>query len=73
MLEQSRIFTKEFKEQAVLLTKTSGKSVSQIAQDLGVYCKRKRRHSTIESITPENFENRRKVLNCVVEYFTTTA
>lgn len=29
MPEQRRVFTKEFKEQAVLLTKNSGKSVSQ--------------------------------------------
>jgi transposase len=32
----SRIFSKEFKEQAVLLTETSGKRVSEIAEDLGI-------------------------------------
>ena len=31
-----RIFSKEFKEQAVLLTETSGKRVSEIAHDLGI-------------------------------------
>lgn len=32
----SRVFTKEFKEQAVLLSQTSGKKVSEIASDLGI-------------------------------------
>ncbi len=32
----SRVFSKEFKEQAVLLTETSGKKVSEIAHDLGI-------------------------------------
>jgi transposase len=36
MAEERRIFTKEFKEQAVLLTETSGKKVSEIASDLGI-------------------------------------
>ena len=36
MTEERRVFTKEFKEQAVLLTETSGKKVSEIAQDLGI-------------------------------------
>ena len=31
-----RVFSKEFKEQAVLLTETSGKKVSEIAHDLGI-------------------------------------
>ena len=31
-----RIYTQEFKEQAVKLTYTSGKSVQQIADDLGI-------------------------------------
>lgn len=31
-----RVFSKEFKEQAVLLTETSGKRVSEIADDLGI-------------------------------------
>ena len=31
-----RVFTKEFKEQAVLLTETSGKKVGEIASDLGI-------------------------------------
>jgi transposase len=31
-----RVFSKEFKEQAVLLTETSGKKVSEIANDLGI-------------------------------------
>lgn len=36
MTEERRVFTKEFKEQAVLLTQTSSKKVSEIAQDLGI-------------------------------------
>ena len=36
MTEHSRVFTKEFKEQAVQLTEISDKTVSQIAQDLGI-------------------------------------
>lgn len=32
----SRVFSKEFKEQAILLTETSGKKVSEIAKDLGI-------------------------------------
>jgi transposase len=36
MSKERRVFTKEFKEQAVLLTETSSKSVSQIAKDLGI-------------------------------------
>lgn len=36
MTEERRVFTKEFKEQAVLLTETSCKKVSEIAQDLGI-------------------------------------
>jgi transposase len=32
----NRIYTKEFKEQAVLLTETSGKRVGEIADDLGI-------------------------------------
>lgn len=32
----NRVFTKEFKEQAVILTETSGKKVSEIASDLGI-------------------------------------
>ena len=31
-----RVFSKEFKEQAVLLTQTSGKKVSEVAEDLGI-------------------------------------
>jgi transposase len=31
-----RVFSKEFKEQAVLLTETSEKKVSEIANDLGI-------------------------------------
>lgn len=31
-----RVFSKEFKEQAVLLTETSGKKVGEIANDLGI-------------------------------------
>lgn len=31
-----RVFSKEFKEQAVLLTEISGKKVSEIARDLGI-------------------------------------
>jgi transposase len=36
MTKGRRLFTKDFKEQAVLLSETSGKSVNQIANDLGV-------------------------------------
>jgi transposase len=36
MTGERRVFTKEFKEQAVLLTQTSGKKVGEIAQDLGI-------------------------------------
>lgn len=32
----NRVFSKEFKEQAVLLTETSGKKVSEVAHDLGI-------------------------------------
>jgi hypothetical protein len=35
MTEERRVYTKEFKEQVVLLTETSGKKVSEIAHDLG--------------------------------------
>jgi transposase len=31
-----RVYSKEFKEQAVLLTQTSGKKVGEIANDLGI-------------------------------------
>ena len=31
-----RVFSKEFKEQAVLLTETSGKKLGEIANDLGI-------------------------------------
>lgn len=36
MADDRRVFSKEFKEQAVLLTETSGKKVSEIAVDLGI-------------------------------------
>lgn len=36
MADERRVFSKEFKEQAVLLTETSGKKVSEIAADLGI-------------------------------------
>ncbi|NLY76393.1 MAG: transposase, partial [Firmicutes bacterium] len=36
MTVKRRVYTKEFKEQAVLLTETSGKKVSEIAQELGI-------------------------------------
>ena len=36
MAEERRVFTKEFKEQAVQLTETSDKPVSEIARDLGI-------------------------------------
>jgi transposase len=35
-LTERRVYTKEFKEQAVMLTETSSKSVSEIAKDLGI-------------------------------------
>lgn len=36
MAKYRRVFSKEFKEQAVLLTETSGKTVSEIADDLDI-------------------------------------
>jgi transposase len=36
MAENRRVYSKEFKEQAVLLTETSGKRVSEVADDLGI-------------------------------------
>lgn len=36
MAKHRRVFSKEFKEQAVLLSETSGKQVSEIAADLGI-------------------------------------
>ncbi len=36
MTEERRVFTKEFKEQAVMLIESSGKSVAAIAKDLGI-------------------------------------
>jgi Transposase and inactivated derivatives len=36
MAVERKIYTKEFKEQAVVLTETSGKTVHEIAQDLGI-------------------------------------
>lgn len=36
MQKTQRTFTKEFKVEAVQLVKTSGKSMSQIARDLGI-------------------------------------
>lgn len=36
MTTERRVYTKEFKEQAVMLIETSGKSVSEIAKDLGI-------------------------------------
>jgi len=36
MTVERRVYTKEFKEQAVMLTETSGKKVSEIAQELGI-------------------------------------
>jgi transposase len=35
-LTERRVFTKEFKEQAVMLTESSDKSVAEIAKDLGI-------------------------------------
>jgi transposase len=35
-MTERRAFSKEFKEQAVLLTETSDKPVSEIAEDLGI-------------------------------------
>jgi transposase len=35
-LTERRVFTKEFKEQAVMLTESSSKSVAEIAKDLGI-------------------------------------
>ena len=36
MTVERRVYTKEFKEQAVLLTETSGKKVGGSAQELGI-------------------------------------
>lgn len=36
MPRQQRTYTKEFKEEAVALVQTSGKSMSQIARELGI-------------------------------------
>jgi transposase len=36
MTVERRVYTKEFKEQAVMLIETSGKSVREIAKDLGI-------------------------------------
>ncbi|MFL5625295.1 MAG: transposase [Ktedonobacteraceae bacterium] len=34
---EQRVFTKEFKQEAVRLAQTSGKSMTQLARDLGIY------------------------------------
>jgi transposase len=34
--KKRRVFTKEFKEQAVLLTETSDKTIGVVAEDLGI-------------------------------------
>ena len=36
MGQKRKVYSKEFKEQAVLLSETSGKSVREIAHDLGI-------------------------------------
>lgn len=36
MPKEQRTFTKEFKQEAVQLVQTSGKSQSQVARDLGI-------------------------------------
>jgi transposase len=36
MQKKQRTFTKEFKQEAVQLVKTSGKSMAQLARDLGI-------------------------------------
>ena len=36
MGQKRRVYSKEFKEQVVLLSETSGKLVTEIAQDLGI-------------------------------------
>jgi transposase len=36
LAKKRRVYTKEFKEQAVLLTETSDKTVGAIAEDLGI-------------------------------------
>ena len=35
-MEQKRVFTAEFKREAVNLVETSGKSLAQVARDLGI-------------------------------------
>lgn len=34
--KEQRVFTQEFKQEAVQLAETSGKSMTQIARDLGI-------------------------------------
>ncbi|TCL63375.1 transposase [Hydrogenispora ethanolica] len=36
MVKERKVYSKEFKEQAVILSETSGKAVSKIAEDLGI-------------------------------------
>jgi transposase len=36
VMEQRRIFTKEFKEEAIALARTSGRSKTDVAKDLGI-------------------------------------
>lgn len=36
MPKEQRTFTKEFKQEAVRLAQTSGKSITQVARDLGI-------------------------------------
>ena len=51
MPKQQRTFTQEFKREAVRLVQSSGKSMNQVARDLGIsdstlshWCKRSRQH-----------------------------
>ncbi|HOL11151.1 MAG TPA: transposase [Bacillota bacterium] len=59
MTVERRVYTKEFKEQVVMLIETSGKSVSEIAKDLGIrennLLRWKKGISVMADITHEKF------------------
>jgi transposase len=53
MPRQQRTYAKEFKEEAIRLVQTSGKSMSQVARDLGIsdsvlshWCQQAKKHGT---------------------------
>ena len=59
MTVERRVYTKEFKEQVVMLIEPSGKSVSEIAKDLGIrennLLRWKKGISVMADITHEKF------------------